>query len=264
MKRCVVSLCLLLVLAGPAGSAAEWPALSTFSIVAVDLVTGDLGVAVQSRFLGVGAVVPYARAGVGAVATQAWANTTYGPRALALLERGAVPAEVVRRLTASDERKEFRQVGIVDARGVSAGYTGRETSAWAGHRVGRDYSVQGNILAGESVVRDMAHAFQRAEGDLSARMLAALRAGQAAGGDSRGQQSAALLVVRAGAGYGGFNDRFIDLRVDDHPRPIEELTRIHGLWEKTLGRAARLRSAERFERAGNHRAAALERRRADP
>ena len=264
MLRRWITVCLsvLIVLAVPAGAGDEWPALSTFSIVGYDPVTGDLGVAVQSRFLAVGAVVPFAQAGVGAVATQAWANTTYGPRGLDLLRRGAVPAEAIRRLTVSDSGRARRQMGIVSAKGLSWGYTGRETSAWAGHRAGRHFCVQGNILAGPGVVDAMARAFQTTEGDLSARLVAALAAGQEAGGDTRGQQSAALLVVRQGGGYSGFNDRFIDLRVDDHPRPIEELRRVHRLWEETFGRSARLQSAERFQKQGNRRAAELERRRA--
>jgi uncharacterized Ntn-hydrolase superfamily protein len=200
--------------------------VTTFSIVAHDPDTGDLGIAVASRFLGAGAVVPWARAGVGAVATQAWANTSYGPRGLDLLAEGLAPEDVIARLTEADEYRDERQVGIVDAQGRAASYTGKDCLTWAGHRVGPGFACQGNILAGEDVVAALATTFAQTAGSLWDRLLAAMAAGQRAGGDRRGQQSAALLVVRAGGGYGGFNDRFMDLRVDDHPRPIDELARI--------------------------------------
>ena len=198
----------------------------TFSIVARDPEAGELGIAVQSKFLAVGAVVPWARAGVGAIATQSWANTAYGPRGLELLAAGLSTGEVLTRLTAEDPEPAQRQVGIVAVSGPPATYTGEGCYPWAGGRVGEHYACQGNILVGEETVRSMAQTFEQSEGLLCDRLLSALLAGQHAGGDSRGQQSAALLVVREKGGYGGFNDRFIDLRVDDHPHPIEELRRI--------------------------------------
>jgi len=200
--------------------------LSTFSIVAWDPETGDLGVAVQSKFLAVGAVVPWARAGVGAVATQAWANTTYGPEGLALMEQGLRAQEALDRLIAADDDAAHRQVGLVDAKGEAATFTGSECLPWAGGRTGPGYACQGNILVNEDTVVAMAETFEATKGGLWDRLVAALAAGQEAGGDSRGQQSAALLVVREKGGYGGRNDRFIDLRVDDHPAPIDELQRL--------------------------------------
>ncbi len=198
----------------------------TFSIVARDPQTGELGVAVQSKFLAVGAVVPWAKAGVGAIATQSWANTSYGPHGLELLASGLSATEAMAQLIAEDQNRTSRQVGIVGVDGAPASFTGDECYPWAGGHVGEHYTCQGNILVGEETVLSMAHAFEQTKGLLCDRLVAALAAGQAAGGDSRGQQSAALLVVRKGGGYGGFNDRFIDLRVDDHPRPIDELQRI--------------------------------------
>jgi uncharacterized Ntn-hydrolase superfamily protein len=198
----------------------------TFSIVARDAQTGEFGIAVQSKFLAVGAVVPWAKAVVGAIATQSWANTRYGPQGLELLASGLTATEVLARLTNDDEGRASRQVGIVGIEGEPASFTGDECYPWAGGRVGKHYTCQGNILAGEETVLAMARTFEETPGQLCDRLMAALAAGQAAGGDSRGQQSAALLVVRQGGGYGGFNDRFIDLRVDDHPRPIDELKRI--------------------------------------
>jgi len=204
-------------------------ALSTFSIVAVDPKTGELGVAVQSKFIAVGAVVPWAKAGVGAIATQSYANTSYGPKGLALLSQGLSAEEVLQRLISEDPERELRQVGIVDAQGRAAAFTGEKCFPWAGHIVGEGFACQGNILAGKEVVEAMAEAFAKSSGTLAERLLSALSAGQRAGGDRRGQQSAALLVVKEKGGYGGFNDRYIDLRVDDHPRPIEELRRLYEL-----------------------------------
>lgn len=201
----------------------------TFSIVARDARTGDLGIAVQSKFLAVGAVVPWARAGVGAIATQSWANTSYGPRGLELLASGLSANETLERLLAEDEGRATRQVGIIGASGLPATYTGDECFSWAGGKAGADYTCQGNILVGEETVLAMARTFEQTEGLLCDRLLTALAAAQDAGGDSRGQQSAALLVVREHGGYSGFNDRMIDLRVDDHPRPIQELQRILNL-----------------------------------
>src|SRR5437868_800500 len=198
----------------------------TLSIVGRDPQTGELGIAVQSKFLAVGAVVPWAKAGVGAIATQAWANTSYGPRGLELLANGLPAAETIAQLTNEDEGRASRQVGIIGASGEPATYTGDECFPWAGGHTGEHYTCQGNILVGEDTVLAMARTFEQTAGSLCDRLVTALAAGQAAGGDSRGQQSAALLVVRQGGGYGRCNDRFIGLRVDDRPQPINELQRI--------------------------------------
>jgi uncharacterized Ntn-hydrolase superfamily protein len=203
--------------------------IATFSIVGFDPETDSLGVAVQSKFLAVGSVVPWARAGVGAVATQAMANYTYGPRGLELMARGKTADETVEGLISTDEDRQHRQVGAVDARGRAATFTGSECFEWAGGATGEYYAAQGNILVGGEMVEAMARTYEEAGGDLAARLLSALEAGQAAGGDSRGKQSAALLVVREGGGYGGDNDRVVDLRVDDHPDPLRELVRIRDL-----------------------------------
>lgn len=204
--------------------------VATFSIAGFDPATGELGIAVQSKFLGVGAVVPWAKAGVGAVATQSYANTSYGPKGLALLEKGLTPQAVLDELTSADPEAPRRQVGIVDAQGRAATFTGSECFAWAGGRTGPNYTCQGNILVGEETVTAMATSFEGSGHlPLPERLVNALKAGQAAGGDSRGQQSAALLVVKEKGGYAGFNDRYIDLHVEDHPRPIEELDRVLGL-----------------------------------
>lgn len=206
------------------------PTVATFSIVGCDPAVGELGVAVQSKFIAVGAVVPWARAGVGAVATQAHANTSYGPEGLRHLSEGLSPRETLDRLTGADPEAAHRQVGIVDARGHAATFTGARCNAWAGGRSGANYAAQGNILVSAATVDAMASAFEAATGPLAERLLAALAAGQAAGGDSRGMQSAALLVVREGGGYGGHNDRYLDLHVDDHSSPIEELQRVYELY----------------------------------
>ncbi|TMD89625.1 MAG: DUF1028 domain-containing protein [Chloroflexi bacterium] len=198
----------------------------TFSIVARDPQAGESGIAVQSKFLAVGAVVPWAKAGVGAIATQSWANTSYGPRGLELLASGLSAQETLAQLIGEDDGRASRQVGIVGVDGQPATFTGDQCFPWAGGQVGEHYTCQGNILVGKDTVLAMARTFEQTTGRLCDRLVAALAAGQAAGGDSRGQQSAALLVVRQGGGYGGFNDRFIDLRVDDHPQPINELQRI--------------------------------------
>ena len=200
--------------------------VATFSIVGFDPSTGDLGVAVQSKFFAVGAVVPWARAGVGAVATQSFANTAFGPDGLELLAGGDSAADALEQLIAEDDGKAQRQLGIVDAQGRAATFTGDACLPWAGGRAGEHFAAQGNILAGPGVVDAMASTFESTSGDLGERLLAALAAGQAAGGDARGRQSAALVVVREGGGYGGFNDRYVDLRVDDNVAPIRELRRL--------------------------------------
>ncbi len=200
--------------------------VATFSIVGCDPETGETGIAVQSKFLAVGAVVPWAKAGVGAIATQAFANTSYGPEGLRLLAEGKSPEEAAKILTGMDEMKESRQFGIVDVKGNSATFTGQECYDWAGGIAGRNFTAQGNILVNEETVIAMAETFRQGEGPLAERLVKSLSAGQKAGGDSRGRQSAALLVVKDEGGYGGFNDRYIDLRVDDNPQPIEKLKRL--------------------------------------
>ncbi len=201
----------------------------TFSIVAWDPVADPLpewGVAVASKFLAVGAAVPWGRAGAGAVATQALANLAYGPEGIELLEFGKSAEEVVRALTDADTDREHRQLAVVDARGRAATFTGSECFDWAGGRTGDGFCCQGNILTGPEVVVEMMRSFEESTGDLADRLLAALEAGDRAGGDRRGRQSAAMLVVRDGGGYGGGIDRAVDLRVDDHPEPIPELKRL--------------------------------------
>jgi uncharacterized Ntn-hydrolase superfamily protein len=200
--------------------------VSTFSIVARDQETGELGVAVASRFFAVGSVVPWAKAGVGAVATQSFANTSFGWRGLDLLQGGASPEEAAAILLRNDDEPHRRQFGVVSASGASVTYTGKDCIPWAGGRNGPNYAIQGNILAGESVVTAMESTFVHTNGSLAERMYAALVAGDRMGGDSRGKQSAALLVVKDRAGYGGFTDRAIDIRVDDHPEPFVELGRL--------------------------------------
>jgi len=200
--------------------------VSTFSIVACDTNSDEIGVAVASRFFAVGSVVPWAKANVGAVATQSFANTSFGWRGLDLLEKGANPQEAIKILLRDDDEAEQRQVGIVSFHGQAATFTGKNCLAWAGGRSGPTYAVQGNILAGESVVAAMEETFLKTKGTLAERLYAALVAGDKQGGDARGKQSAALIVVKENAGYGGFTDRAIDIRVDDHPRPFEELGRL--------------------------------------
>jgi uncharacterized Ntn-hydrolase superfamily protein len=204
--------------------------VATFSIVGFDPDSGDLGIAVQSKFLAVGSVVPWAKAGIGAVATQSLANTSYGPEGLKLLAEGLSAEEALEKLISSDKEKDLRQVGIVDAKGRSASFTGEKCFDWAGHICGENYACQGNILVSKETVEAMARTFEKTEGDLADRLMEALAAGQEAGGDRRGRQSAALLVVREKGGYGGFNDRYIDLRVDDHQTPIKELKRLLELY----------------------------------
>jgi uncharacterized Ntn-hydrolase superfamily protein len=201
----------------------------TFSIVALDPATGDLAVAVQSKFLAVGAVVPWARAGVGAIATQAFANVAYGPDGLAALARGASPTEALAELVAPDALREERQAGIVDATGRAASHTGRHCFRWAGGRTGDGFAAQGNILAGAAVVDALVDRFAAGGVPFPELLVACLAEADAAGGDRRGRQSAALLVVREGGGYGGGNDRWIDLHVEDHPDPIGELGRVLAL-----------------------------------
>lgn len=199
------------------------PRLSTFSIVAHDPQAQEWGIAVASKFLAVGAVVPWAQAGAGAVATQSYANTSFGPHGLALMAQGLSAQEALDRLIAGDEDRARRQVGLVDAQGRAATFTGDECHAWAGGLSGTYFAAQGNILVSSATVEAMAKTFERAEGELADRLVTALAAGQAAGGDRRGRQSAAVLVVRPEGGYGGYDDRYLNLRVDDDPAPVERL-----------------------------------------
>jgi uncharacterized Ntn-hydrolase superfamily protein len=210
--------------------------VSTYSIVACDLEEGLWGVAVQSKFLAVGSIVPWAEPQVGAVATQAYANPRYGPDGIALLRDGHSAEETVERLTAADESREHRQLGVVDREGESASFTGSECHEWAGGRTGACYAAQGNILVSAETVEGLARTFEATSGrPLAERLLDSLDAAQAAGGDSRGQQSAALLVVQKEGGYAKLSDAVVDLRVDDHERPLEELRRIYGLHQAIYG-----------------------------
>jgi uncharacterized Ntn-hydrolase superfamily protein len=207
--------------------------VSTYSICACDLEARQWGVAVQSKFLAVGSIVPWAEPLVGAIATQSYANPRYGPDGLALLRQGASAEEVVERLTAADDLRAERQLGVVDAQGRGAAYTGDECNDWAGSRTGHCYAAQGNILVSAETVDALAETFEATSAKPFAdRLLDCLDAAQAAGGDSRGQQSAALLVVGPEQGYAGLSDVFVDLRVDDHDRPLEELRRIFGIHQE--------------------------------
>jgi len=204
------------------------PIVATYSIVARDPATGELAVAVQSKFLSVGAVVPWAKANVGAIATQAMANVSFGHKGLEMLQEGLTAQQVVDRLVADDQGRESRQVAIVDRNGNAAAFTGNKCMQWAGHQVGDGYTCQGNILVSQSTITEMARAYEASKTlpHLADRVLAALSAAQQAGGDSRGKQSSALYVVRERGGYGSFSDRLVDLRVDDHAEPVEELLRL--------------------------------------
>jgi uncharacterized Ntn-hydrolase superfamily protein len=213
--------------------------ISTYSIVACDLEAGQWGVAVQSKFLAVGSVVPWAEPHVGAVATQSYANPRYGPDGLALLRQGLAADEVVRRLTEADDERESRQLGIVDATGHGATFTGSGCHDWAGGRTGSGYAAQGNILVSTETVDALAETFESSSGPLAERLIECLAAAQAAGGDRRGQQSASLLVVERDGGYAGLSDLVVDLRVDDHERPIEELRRLYGIHDALFGKTPR-------------------------
>ena len=212
------------------------PRVATYSIVACDLDAGQWGVAVQSKFLAVGSVVPWAEPQVGAIATQSWANPRYGPDGLELLRSGRTAEETVAALTAADEGREHRQLGIVDGSGNAATFTGAECQDWAGGRTGSSYAAQGNILVSEATVEALAATFEsNSHLELAERLIECLAAAQAAGGDRRGQQSASLLVVQKDAGYASLSDTIVDLRVDDHERPIPELVRLYGLHQELFG-----------------------------
>jgi uncharacterized Ntn-hydrolase superfamily protein len=223
---------------GATGGAQAMSSLSTFSIVAHDPDAHEWGVATQSKFLAVGSVVPWAKAGVGAIATQAHANTSYGPEGLALLAEGLSAQEVLERLTAADPERDHRQAGIVDVQGRAFTFTGRVCMDWAGGITGQYYACQGNILVGEETVQAIAHTFEHSRGELADRLVDALAAGQTAGGDRRGQQSACVVIVREKGGYAGCNDRYLDLRVDDDPQPIRKLKRLVQLHHLYFGRTA--------------------------
>jgi uncharacterized Ntn-hydrolase superfamily protein len=240
----------------------DTPRKSTFSIVAADLQAGEVGCAVQSKYFSVGSVVPWARAGVGAAATQAAGVAIYGARALEELDRGASPEDALERVLADDPGRETRQLGLVTADGRAAAFTGADCNDWAGHRVGAGFAAQGNILAGEAVVDEMARAFEKTVGPLAHRLVAALEAGQAAGGDKRGQQSAAVVVERVGARTESREgiDRICDLRVEDHPEPIVELRRLIGIWSNwdAMRRANRFYETADFAAAADTMRVALE------
>lgn len=209
--------------------------LSTYSIVGADPEAGEVGVAVQSKFLAVGAIVPWAEGGVGAVATQAFPDLTQGPRSLSGLAAGVEPEDVLAEVMAGDALREQRQVGLVTADGRAASHTGAECFDWAGAVTGYGFAAQGNVLAGPGVVEAMADAFQRTEGPLAVRLLRALEAGQSAGGERRGMESAALMVRKPGGGYGGNHDRMLDLRVDHDDQPIDRLAELLDLHDLYFG-----------------------------
>ena len=213
--------------------------IATYSIAACDLDAGQWGVATQSKFLAVGSVVPWAEPNVGAIATQAYANPRYGPEGLALLREGHSAEEVVERLTSADEGRDQRQLGIVDRDGHGASFTGAECLEWAGGKTGRCYAAQGNILVSAETVDAIAASFESSSGALAERLLDCLDAAQAAGGDRRGQQSAALLVVEKDGGYAKLSDTIVELRVEDHERPLEELRRLYRLHEALFGETPR-------------------------
>jgi uncharacterized Ntn-hydrolase superfamily protein len=213
------------------------PLVATFSIVACDIEAGQWGVATQSKFLAVGSVVPWAEPGVGAVATQAYANPQYGPDGLAFLREGLSAQETVDRLVTADDGRDHRQIGVVDASGGSASFTGGECMDWAGGLTGPCFAAQGNLLVGEETVAALATTFTATEGrPLAERLLESLAAAQAAGGDRRGQQAAALLVVERNGGYAGMSDVLVDLRVDDHATPITELVRLYDIHSLLFGK----------------------------
>jgi len=215
------------------------PVVATYSIVACDLDAQQWGVSVQSKFLSVGSVVPWAEPHVGAIATQAYANPRYGPNGLALLREGLSAQDVVDKLTGEDEGRDHRQLGVVDGHGNAATYTGKECMDWAGGRTGVNYAAQGNILVSGETVDALAETFESTTGRLASRLIDCLAAAQAAGGDSRGQQSSALLIVQRDGGYAGMSDVVVELRVEDHERPIEELRRIYTLHDEIFGTTPR-------------------------
>ena len=206
----------------------------TFSIVAYDPKNKEWGVAVQSKFVAVGSIVPFAKANVGAIATQALANTSYGPKGLQLLQSGLTASEVLEQVLKGDDLMEERQVGIVDMKGKVASFTGKNCFEWAGHIVGKNFACQGNILASEKVVQGMADAYEDTSGDLIEKFFSALETGQKNGGDRRGKESAAILIVKKEGAYDGGTDRYIDIRVDEHAEPIKELKKVFEIYDMCL------------------------------
>lgn len=262
-------------IAQPAADSGGDPWFSTFSLIAFDPATNDFGVGVQSRAFGAGAAVPYAKAGVGAVATQAAANRTYGPKAIALLEQGLSPDEVVKRITDEDPGRDTRQVAVIDKTGRSAVYTGKRVidrnfdkndpvhfGGYAGHVTGKNFSVQGNTLASEAVVKAMAAAYENGKGSMAERLMDALDAGQSKGGDTRGMQSAGILVVRPLATPEATNERIVDIRVDDSENPFKELRRLlnmtTGVPNRLTEHAAELAKQGKFAEAIGEQKKALE------
>jgi uncharacterized Ntn-hydrolase superfamily protein len=233
--------------------------IGTFSIVAYDSVTGELGVAVQSKAFGVGAAVAWAEAGVGAIATQASTNESFGPRGLELLKGGHTSEETLNLLLEADPGRDDRQVGVIDSKGRAVNFTGSRCLVWAGGKTGRHFACQGNILASEDVVTSMANAFQATEGELAERLLETLVAAQAAGGDKRGMQSAAILVVRPSEDYPEYRYRYVDLRVEDHPDPINELIRVYRIHQNSDLLRAHIRFAEDYNEQGRQEMADRER-----
>jgi len=258
-RRHMIILAALAVLSPVPARATQQPA--TFSIVAWDSVTQELGVAVESKYFSVGRVVPWARAGVGAVATQANVNPTYGPKALAMLESGVAPDDILRAFAVSDSLWDSRQFALVDAEGRAVTWTGPKCNSWAGGEAGAHFACQGNILTGANVVAAMARAFRESRGELAGRLITALEAGQAAGGDKRGQQSAALIVVRPSERHPEFRERYVDLRVEDHKTPIAELRRLWRIHQGFHGTGAHMAMAAEYEAAGRPDLARLERER---
>jgi len=250
---------LLLCLAAPSARADH--GTGTFSIVAYDSVTQELGVAVQSKYFSVGRMVPWAEAGVGAVATQASVNASFGVQALAMLKEGKSASQVMAALAASDSSWSGRQVGIVDAEGHAASWTGPKCNDWAGGETGAGFACQGNILAGPAVVANMAKAYRETRGELAVRLIAALEAAQAAGGDKRGMQSAALIVTRPSKTHPEYRFRYVDLRVEDHKTPIAEMRRIWNIHAGFHGAGAHLDYADQYEKEGRKDLAELEKSR---
>lgn len=243
----------------PGASAAT---VEGYSIAAWDTGTGDLGVAVQSSFLGVGVVVPYAKANLGAIVTQGQANPEFGPRAFEMFGRGMNARQVVEGLIQDDSGISRRQVGVVDAHGNAFAYTGNACGLYAGQIVGSNYSVQGNTIAGDGVIIAMARTFEMTPGDLAERLIASLEAGLRAGGGRHSSRSASLLVVREKGGYSGSNDRFVDIRIDDDSLPLVQLRRVYRRWDETFGFDARMRAIDEFNHEKNFAAARAEMTRA--
>ncbi len=259
VRLALVSLALAFAQPPPPACASSGP--STFSIVAWDSLTGELGVAVQSKYFSVGGVVPWAEAGVGAVATQAQVNASYGPKALAMMRAGMSPDEILRAFGSVDSLWNVRQLGLIDAAGRVASWTGPRCNDWAGGETGADFACQGNILTGPAVVAKMAQAFRDAKGELGERLVAALEGAQSAGGDKRGQQSAALIVVRPSAVHPEYAQRYVDLRIEDHRAPIKELRRLWHIHQGFHGAGAHMELAREYEATGRKELAARERER---